>query len=263
MEENYIALNKSTWNSKVDFHVNSDFYDMPTFLAGNSSLNEIETPLLGDLKGKKVLHLQCHFGQDTLSMARMGAKCTGVDLSDKAISKAQELNEQLKLDAQFICCDLFDIENHLEGEFDVVFASYGTIGWLPDINKWASIVNKYLKKGGKFVFAEFHPIVWMFDDDFKTVAYPYNNQKALVETYEGTYAQKDAKISNTAVMWHHGLAEVISALNNQGLSLKEFNEFNYSPYSCFNGLKEIEPGKHIIEKFEGRIPMVYSLLYIK
>src|SRR5436189_4993553 len=133
-QPDYVELNRRAWNMRTTYHVQSSFYHVKEFTKGESSLNAIELALLGDIKGKSILHLQCHFGQDSLSLARMGAKVTGVDLSDKSIEKAKELNKQLDLDADFICCNIYDLPNHLTKEFDIVFTSYGTIGWLPDLN---------------------------------------------------------------------------------------------------------------------------------
>lgn len=161
---NYIEKNRQSWNQRTELHVTSAFYDVPGFINGASSLKDIELQLLGDVTGKTILHLQCHFGQDTLSLARLGATVTGIDLSDKAIEAARELAQKVQQDATFICCDLYDLPNYLDEQFDIVFTTYGTIGWLPDLDKWAKIVSRYLKPGGQFVFVEFHPVAWMFDD---------------------------------------------------------------------------------------------------
>ncbi|RYZ82231.1 MAG: class I SAM-dependent methyltransferase, partial [Proteobacteria bacterium] len=132
-DQNYISLNKTLWNERTKHHLTSDFYDVDGFLNGNNPLNKIELELLGDLSGKSLLHLQCHFGQDTLSLARMGAHVTGVDLSDESIATARDFASKLSIEANFICCDLYELPQHLDGNFDVVFSSYGTIGWLPDL----------------------------------------------------------------------------------------------------------------------------------
>ena len=166
-QEDYLVKNKAAWNAKTAVHIDSDFYDMPAFMGGETSLKSLELGLLGDVKGKRILHLQCHFGQDSLSLARMGASVVGVDLSDAAIEKARELAAELQLDATFVNCDIYSLKEHLQGEFDLVFTSYGTIGWLPDLNRWAAIVEHYLKPGGSFVMVDFHPVVWMFDNHFK------------------------------------------------------------------------------------------------
>ena len=132
----YLKINKESWNSRVDTHYNSEFYDNKKFIDGKSSLNDIELKLFPNLEGKTVLHLQCHFGQDSISLSRMGAKVTGVDLSDESISKAKKLASITNSDAEFICCNVYDLPNHLNGKFDIVFSSYGAICWLPDLNKW-------------------------------------------------------------------------------------------------------------------------------
>lgn len=259
----YLNINKQTWNNKVEVHVNSDFYDMEGFLKGKSTLNSIELDLLGDVKGKRVLHLQCHFGQDTMTLARMGAKATGIDLSDKAIEKAKEINNKLNLDATFICCDIYDLPNHLDEKFDIVFTSYGTIGWFPDIDKWAKIVSHFLKPNGKFVFAEFHPVVWMFDNDFKDVFYNYFNVEPILEEESGTYADKEAPLNAKTITWNHPISEVLNALISNGLVINCFNEFDFSPYNCFNQTEEFDSEgsekKFRIKHLGNKIPMVYSL----
>ena len=261
--KDYIKINKQTWNNKTAVHIDSDFYDNDNFIKGKSTLNSIELDLLGDVNGKKILHLQCHFGQDSLSLARLGAKVTGVDLSDRAIDKAQELNIQLQLDAQFICCDIYDLPNHLNDTFDIVFTSYGTIGWLPDLNKWSAVVSQFLKPEGKFVMAEFHPVVWMFDTNFKEVFYSYFNIKPIIENETGTYADQYSEIESQTITWNHPTSEVLNALIYAGLEINAFNEFDYSPYNCFNETEEFETGKFRIKHLGSKIPMVFAILATK
>lgn len=260
---NYIEINKQSWNNRVEAHLKSDFYDVEGFLKGNSSLKSIELALLGELKGKTVLHLQCHFGQDTISMGRLGAEVTGVDLSDKAINAAVELAGKAGIKARFICCDIYDLPDRLTEQFDMVFTSYGTIGWLPDLDKWAQVVSRFLKPGGTFVLVEFHPVVWMFDDDFEKVKYNYFNTGAIVETKSGTYADRKADLYQEYVMWNHSLSEVVNSLIKNGLEIKSLDEFDYSPYDCFNKTVEPEPGKYRITHLDNNIPMVYSIVATK
>jgi 2-polyprenyl-3-methyl-5-hydroxy-6-metoxy-1,4-benzoquinol methylase len=260
---NYKKINKELWNNKTDFHINSEFYDNETFIEGRNSLNSIELELLGDIKGKSILHLQCHFGQDTISLGRLGAKVTGIDLSDKAIERANELATKTNSDAKFICCDIYDLPNHIDEKFDIVFTSYGVIGWLPDLDKWAEIISNFLKPNGKFIFAEFHPIVWMFDDNFKFVQYNYFKDEPIIETEEGTYADLNAPIKNKSVSWNHSISEVINGLIRNGLEINSIQEFDYSPYNCFNETIEFEPQKFRIKHLDNKIPMVYSLVASK
>lgn len=259
----YRKVNQETWNHKTEIHVTSDFYDNEAFLKGKSTLNSIELELLGDLKDKKILHLQCHFGQDTMTFSRMGAKATGIDLSDKAIEKAREFTSNLGLDTTFICCDIYDAPNYSDEKFDIVFTSYGTIGWLPDLDKWAKVVSHFLKPNGKFVMADFHPVVWMFDNDFKEVFYNYFNVEPIIEEENGTYADKNAPLETKTITWNHPISEILNALISNDLEIKTFNEYDYSPYNCFNETEEFEPKKFRIKKFENKIPMVYAISAIK
>lgn len=261
--KDYIALNKDSWNRRTEYHVKSEFYDMDNFLNGSSSLNPFELALLGDLNGKSVLHLQCHFGQDSISLSRMGANVVGVDLSDKAIDTAKQIALQTNSSAQFICCDIYDLPQHLDQQFDMLFTSYGTIGWLPDLNKWAGIISKYLKPGGQFVFVEFHPVVWMFDNDFEKVGYNYFNTGALIETETGTYADREADLEQEYMCWNHSLSEVMGSLIQNDLTIRSFEEYDYSPYNCFRHTIEFEPKKYRIAHLDNKIPMVYSLVATK
>lgn len=260
---NYLKKNRESWNKRTLVHVDSDFYDNNSFIAGKSSLNSIELALFGDVRGKRILHLQCHFGQDSISLSRMGAVVTGMDLSDQAIATARDLANKTGQSTKFICCDVYDLPNHLEEKFDIVFTSYGTIGWLPDLDKWAPVVQHFLKPGGEFVFVEFHPVVWMFDTDFDKVAYNYFNDGPIIEEESGTYTDRGADIHAEYVSWNHGLAEVFTSLLKAGLSIELFQEFDYSPYDCFRHMEEFESGKFRIKQLGNKVPMVYSLRAVK
>jgi ubiquinone/menaquinone biosynthesis C-methylase UbiE len=259
----HFDLNKQSWNGWASINFKSEFYDVEGFLNGKSSLKPIELELLGDLTGKTVLHLQCHFGQDSLSLARMGAKVTGIDISTDAIEKAIFLNDKLGLDAKFINCNVYDLKNYLDEQFDIVFTSYGTITWLPDLEKWADIIHHFLKPQGAFVFAEFHPVIWMFDDDLEQIAYSYFNDGPIKESTTGSYADRNAGVPLEFVCWNHSQAEVIQSLLNQNLNLSHLREYNYTPYDIFKGSKEVEPGKFRIEKIGDKVPLVYALKAVK
>lgn len=258
-EENYLDINRHSWNNRTEAHIKSEFYGMEQFLQGKTSLQNIELNLLGNVEGKAVLHLQCHFGQDSISLSRMGAQVTGVDLSDKAIARAKSIARETRANVEFICCDLYALPANLNKQFDVVFTSYGTIGWLPNLDKWAAVISKFLKPGGQFVFVEFHPVVWMFDDDFEKIGYRYFNSGAIVETENGTYADRSANIEQQSVTWNHSISEVLNSLIRNGLEINAFDEFDYSPYNCFKHTVEFEPGKYRIKHLDNKIPMLFSL----
>lgn len=263
MEANYLEVNKALWNARVPHHVTSDFYDNDSFLQGRNSLREIELKLLGDVKDKSVLHLQCHFGQDTMSLSRMGAKVTGVDFSTDAITKAKELAAQLSLDTKFIESDVYELEQVLDEQFDVVFTSYGVLGWLPDMKRWAEIVGHFLKPGGKLVLVEFHPVVWMLDSKLKDITYSYFNRETIIENEEGTYTDKEAPIQLQSVSWNHDLSEVLQNIIDAGMNIEVFSEYDYSPYNCFNDMIEVNKGKYQSKHTMGKLPMVYAVRAVK
>lgn len=258
-EPNYIAINQALWNAKTPYHVASAFYDNEAFINGAQTLKEPELQLLGDVSGLRILHLQCHFGQDSLSLARMGASITGVDFSEEAIANARKLNEQLGLGCTFICADVYNLPEELNGQFDIVFTSYGTIVWLPSITKWAKSIARCLKPGGRFVFAETHPLAMMYDDNFKGILYSYFNRGYIEETEQGTYADRSANIMLPSVTWNHTMADVVQSLINEGLAITQLHEYDYSPHEAFGNMVETSPGKYEVRGIEGKMPLTYTL----
>ena len=255
--------NRDLWNARTEVHLRSAMYDVEGFLAGRNSLTDLELELLGDVKGKRLLHLQCHFGQDTLSLARMGADVTGLDLSDRAIDEARKLTERMGLQAEWVLANVLDLQTQLEGRFDIVFTSYGTIGWLPEVRTWAQHIQRYLRAGGRFVFVEFHPLLWMFDNDFRELKYPWSHPEAIVERSKGTYADPEAPIELISHSWNHGLGDVLGALLDAGLSLERFTELDGSPHNVFPRPVKGDDGLYRIHGFEGTLPMVYGLSAMK
>lgn len=256
--------NRITWNQKVDVHSKSEFYNMTSFKKGESSLNSYELNALGDVSGKTMLHLQCHFGQDTLSWQRMGAQCTGVDLSDEGIKLARELNSELGLDAQFVCCNVLDTSKFIQEQFDIVFTSYGVIGWLPNLKPWAKMIAERLKPGGTFYMVEFHPIVWMFDYlvDPPVLRYGYDQEEAIYEEYEGSYGDDgNAEMISKEYGWNHGLSEVIGSLLDAGLQLESCKEYHESPYDVLSQLQQNERGYYEIPS--KLYPLLFELQFKK
>ena len=251
--------NRETWNKKVAIHERSDFYNLKEFKKGKSSLNHYELNALGDVSNKTLLHLQCHFGQDTLSWARMGAMATGIDLSDEGIKLAKKLNEELKQNANFVCCNVLDVSKHISEKFDIIFTSYGTIGWLPDLKPWAQMISERLEKRGVFYIVEFHPIAWMFDYCVSPpkLEYGYHQKEALYEEYEGTYADQDSKMISKEYGWNHSLGEVITSLTNAGLRIEYLNEHDASPYNIFPDLITNKDG--LYELSNKLYPLIFEL----
>lgn len=257
--KDYFKTNKNTWNEKVKIHAKSAMYNLEAFKNGKTSLMPYELKALGDVTGKSLLHLQCHFGQDTLSWSRLGAKCVGVDLSDEGIKLAKQLNKELSLDAEFVCCNVLDTSKHVNTTFDIVFTSYGVIGWLPDLKPWGQMIAERLKKGGVFYMVEFHPIVWMFDyvNGKPEMKYGYMQDAVIYEEYEGTYANQDSKMISKEYGWNHGLSEVVNALTQAGLHIEYLNEHNESPYDVLPDLVKAKSGMYATK--DQLYPLIFEM----
>jgi SAM-dependent methyltransferase len=246
------AANLALWNRWTRIHEKSAFYDVEGFLAGGTSLWPLEREELGPYvqEGTGLLHLQCHFGLDTLSWARLGARVVGLDLSDEAIALARRLAGQAGLSgrAEFICSDLYDADTHLgERLFDVVFVSWGAINWLPDLSRWAEIVARHLRPGGTLYVAEMHPFAETLDDEAPKgvlrVRYPYfrDPAKPAVDPVHGSYADPDADTTGlVAYYWQHDFAEILGALTGAGLRIEHLHEFPFSPSPFFDWMVQDE-----------------------
>ena len=268
MQAQHLTDNKDYWNKAVAPHFASDFYFVDAWRNGKTSLNSIElAALANDIAGKKLLHLQCHFGQDTLSWARLGATCTGVDFSENAIATAQQLNTDEGANAEFVCCDIYTLTEKMADQkaaFDVVFTSYGTIGWLPDLTKWAETIAFFLKKGGTFYIVDFHPMMWSLDDKFEKLHYSYFNDAIISEDVAGTYGDRSAPIQSKMHSWNHSFAEILRSLLQAGLQIVDFNEYPSSPYACFENMVWNDAlGGYVFPWFDGKMPMIYEIKWKK
>ena len=250
----YFEMNRIGWDRRAKAHLGSAFYDVKGFLAGKTSLREIELNELGDVNGRRILHLQCHFGLDTLSLARMGAECTGVDISPVAIDQANDLKKKAGLGACFICSDVYGFQKASVDPFDIVFTSYGTVCWLPDIRRWADVISANLAAGGTFYMVEFHPFYSFF------AGYSYFSRELPDVEVEGTYTENSTDAVAELATWAHPLSDIVNALINAGIQIERLNEFPFSPYNCFEGLEEREPGRFYLSHRENDVPIVYSLM---
>jgi ubiquinone/menaquinone biosynthesis C-methylase UbiE len=252
--------NRKSWNVLTVLHMESDFYNLEGFKKGETSLKHVEIEELGDIKGKKLLHLQCHFGMDTLSLARLGAEVVGIDISDTSVKKAKELSKELNIPARFIRSNVYDTEQILDETFDIVFTSYGAINWLSDLDKWAKIINRFLKKDGIFYMVEFHPFFYTLNDKSE-IENSYFKSIPLETIVESSYTD-NSEVSGKDlknIEWHHSLSEVLNSIISNGLTIEFLNEFPYQVYNCFPGLTEVEIDKWVSEKHGDKIPYMYSL----
>ena len=255
--------NLRRWNELVEIHAKSREYDLEGFKAGGSSLHSIELEALRDISGRSLLHLQCHFGLDTLSWARLGARVTGVDFSDKAIELARKLSRELGIPAEFICSNIYDLPQVLDGIYDIVFTSYGVLCWLDDLGRWGKIVSSFLKEGGTFFIVDFHPFSWVFDDEDRDelkVRYRYFSTEPEYYEVKGTYADLDAVVENVATYeWQHTLSDILNSLIEAGLRIEEVKEYPYSAFKQLPMMEECEDGYYRFENPEYDIPLMYSI----
>jgi len=256
----YFKTNCSLWNCWTKLHEKSRFYDVESFKTGRNSLMPIEIEEVGDVNGRSLLHLQCHFGLDTLSWARMGAVVTGVDFSDEAIKLARSLSNELEISAKFILSNIYDLPDKLNEKFDIVFTSYGVLTWLPDLKNWAELIVKYMKPTGIFYIVEFHPVGCMTDEDGNGFAYPYfHNPEPEKYTSTGSYAESNAGHINEQYEWSHGIGEIVTALTSVGLKLDFLHEFPYSNSKYEPYTLEIKPGRYVINGQKHPLPLMFSI----
>lgn len=259
--DNYLQANQHLWNEWTPLHEQSPQYRLAEFKAGASTLRPVERAELTDVAGKTLLHLQCHFGLDTLSWARAGAIVTGADLSDQSVALAQSLSAELNIPATFVCADVLDLPNVLSGQFDIVFTSYGVLNWLSDLKRWATVVAHFLKPGGFFYMVEFHPFSRVFDSDSPElkVANPYFfSAEPFRFEIQGSYAAEAATPMH-GYNWNHSLSEIFNALINAGLRIEFFNEFDFTLRERIAGMVPGADGLWRLPQHQNSVPLLFSL----
>jgi SAM-dependent methyltransferase len=220
-ERERMLQNQQAWDIRTAVHAESSFYDLASFKQGRNSLRPLEQEELGDVSGRSMLHLQCHFGMDTLSWARLGARVTGADFSEDAISFARSLADEIGVEA-----NLYDLPKLLEGEFDIVVTTYGVLSWLPDLDGWARVVAHFLRPGGTFCMVEIHPFVGLFDDDGGKLNITGSLfHRGPFETVSvATYADSRVLPPHTEHNWTWTVGEVVTALAGAGLVVERLRE---------------------------------------
>ena len=272
----YREVNRASWDERAPAHAKSpdyaldDFRNDPSFL---SYVVQFDLPRLGDITGLRGVHLQCHIGTDTISLARLGAKMTGYDFSPAALAEARKLNDELGAGVDFVEGDLYDAVSVLgAGQFDLVFTGIGALCWLPDIKRWAAVVSQLLRPGGRLFIREGHPMLWaMADtrtDNLLVVDYPYfETAEPVVFEEGGTYVETEVEFQhNVTHSWNHGLGEIVTALLDEGMQLTMFEEHDTVPWDALPGQMTIVPGTNhewrLTEKPE-RLAHTYTLQAVK
>jgi SAM-dependent methyltransferase len=272
--EPYADVNRASWDERVPAHVASPDYQISRFADDPGHLSEVvrfDLPRLGDIRGLRGVHLQCHIGTDTVSLARLGASMTGLDFSAPAVAAARELATGTGADAQFVQGDVYAAPDLLgPGGFELVYTGIGALCWLPDIRRWAGVVAALLAPGGRLFLREGHPMLWALaderDDGLLVVEYPYfERPEPMVFHDDGTYATTDVVFENTeAHNWNHGLAEIITALMDAGLELTALAEHDSAPWAPFPGMMEKSAdGEWRLADQPWRLPCTYTLQAVR
>jgi SAM-dependent methyltransferase len=247
----YRELNQANWDDRVPAHVASAEYAVRRFLDDPAFLSDVvrfDLPRLGDVSGRRGVHLQCHIGTDTVSLTRLGASMTGLDFSGAAVAEAAQLASATGADARFVQADVYDADDVLEpGSFDFVYTGVGALTWLPDIRRWGRVVAGLLRPGGRLLIRDGHPMLLALDVDREgqlVVAEPYfETAEARVSDYAYTYVATDVVIEHTVTQWwNHGIGEVVTALLEAGLTLTGLTEHDSVPWRALGGETMVSVG---------------------
>jgi SAM-dependent methyltransferase len=274
MDRDYRAVNRASWDERAPAHAASPGYAIDRFLTDPSFISDVvrfDVPRLGDVNGMRGVHLQCHIGTDTMSLARLGARMTGVDFSPAALAEARQLAARLGLDVGFVQSDVYDAATVLPaGEFDFVFTGIGALCWLPDIRRWARTVSALLRPGGRLFIREGHPVLWSLDDtrdDGRLVIdFPYfERDEPTVLDYPGTYVETDVIFDhNVTHEWNHGLGEIVTSLLDAGMQITALEEHDSVPWEALPGMMQRdEQGEWRLADRPWRLPHSYTLQAVR
>jgi SAM-dependent methyltransferase len=266
----YLRLNRAQWDERAPAHAASPGYSVARFVEDPEFLSEVvrfDRPRLGDVRGLRTVHLQCHIGTDTLSLYRLGARITGLDFSPASLAEARALAERAGAGIDFVESDVYSALDVLEpGSFDLVYTGVGAVCWLPDIRRWAAVVAGLLRPGGRLFIREGHPMMWSIDetrgDGVLAVRYEYfEHADPLVFDDGSTYVETDAKfVHNVSHSWNHGLGEIVTALLGEGMELTMLQEHDSCPWDPLPGLTIGDAdGEYRLAEGPGRLPLTYTL----
>jgi len=272
MGESYVEVNRANWNSRVPLHAQG--YGLERFRAEGSWISEVvrfDRPRLGDVRGLELLHLQCHIGTDTLSLARLGAQVTGLDFSEPALAVARGLAHDCGAEIAYVEAEVYDAVAKLgKARFDVVYTGIGALCWLPSIERWATTVSQLLKPGGKLFMREGHPVLWALcnprPDELLVLEYPYFETAEGTEFVETkTYVEHEGEVASPrSICFNHGIGEILTALLRAGLTLRAFEEHRSVPWDPFGaaGARDAH-GEYQLRQQPERIPASYTLQAVK
>jgi SAM-dependent methyltransferase len=265
----WFEANRAFWDERVPIHVGSDFYRVQQFLDGEEQLRDFEIAEVGDVAGKTLFHPQCHFGQDTLCWARRGAAVTGLDFSPPAVDAARALAEQAGLDAEFVCAPVYDAVEAVGGRtFDVVYTGLGAICWLPDLERWASVMSRLCRSGGTFYLSEFHPVAYALDEKATEPELRFRHDyfaKVWHEELEGGDYADPSAVTEHDETWERlwTLGEVVSVIADAGFRIELLHEHETTLFKLLPFLEERDDGRYVLPEGLPSLPMMYSVRAVR
>jgi SAM-dependent methyltransferase len=268
------SVNRLSWDERAPAHAASPDYGVQRFADDPAYLSDVvafDRPRLGDLTGLDGVHLQCHIGTDTVSLARLGARMTGLDFSPAALVQARRIAELAGADIAFVESDVYAAVAALgESQFDLVFTGVGALCWLPDVRGWAEVVATLLRPGGRLFIREGHPMLWTLadprPDGLLVVEYPYfERDEPMVFDEGGTYVATDVEFQhNVTHEWNHGLGELVTALLDNGMRVTMLQEHDSVPWEALPGqMEQIGGGEWRLADRPWRLPHSYTLQAVK
>lgn len=264
-----IAANRANWDARAEIHAHSSFYDVKGFIDNPEAISrevEWDRRVVGDVRGKDLLHLQCHIGTDTLSWARLGAHVVGLDLSSKSLHYARRLAADAGADIEFVCGNVLEADRLVGGRtFDVVYTSVGVLCWIPDIRQWARAVAACVRPGGLFYIRDNHPILstleYERDDRQLVVVSDYFDDNAYRDEYPYTYTGDETLVGSPVnYQWTHSLGAIITALIEHGLQIQKVDELDWLDWRPFKWMVQDENGRWRFPAGHPRLPLAFSIL---
>lgn len=264
--------NISFWDELARIHSDDSDYNINKFDLDTYQLKDIEINALGDISGKRILHLQCHIGLDSLALEKLGANVTAVDYSATAINTANQLKEQLNLSTEFHCASVYDLAKLDLGLFDVIYTSYGILVWLENLDLWAKNISSHLNCDGRFLIIDEHPTARMFGNPSKDntifnngyLHKYWNDGKPFVANYRYSYASNTEELKNQEQhIWSHSISEIVNALLDSDLSITSFDEYDKTFYQAFSQLTQDDKGWWKFADDSFSVPLIFSLQAIK
>ena len=255
----FIESNRALWDDWTSKGASPAFFKLQRFRSGEEVLQSFELDEVGDVTGKSLLHLQCHFGMDTMAWARRGAQATGVDFSEKSIAMGRTLAADMGIDVDLVCSDVYGLPEVLDGPFDIVYTSFGVLAWMPDLDRWARVIEHFLEPSGTFYVAEYHPFTLVFEDS-TDIREPKIKHRYFPTDAPQVWTGEEVDEDFVVYGWPYTLGDIVTALAGVGLRIEFLHEFPFSESPHVDFLEQAPDGTlRLPAELDGHLPLLFSL----